>query len=255
MTLYVDVPPDQFKHGETYSLETSRGYERNKTHVFVIEEASFGDYMGQGLVGIANYKYFKDRFPNLVAFGQGTHGYEAVVIRADVPISEELQTILDGLNDYPILDEGYESEAEMEKETDAVIEEWRDISSEIVRPMLERYLERSSEEGDLNDDIFELDSIPPQLERWPDESKEEFEKRKANTVYKTEWHHIVDNVFAMMQHDSPGEWFDFDPHSGNATIKFQRIQEWLTRQPDAKIEEYLEPAIDALGPTGTLSPI
>ncbi len=85
---------------------------------FFVPFTSGSDYSGS-TVTLANYRAFKDYDVDWVHFAYGGHSTYAVVINAnklcDSEIFDEIIEILEGLEDYPIIDEDllYKVEAEL----------------------------------------------------------------------------------------------------------------------------------------------
>lgn len=237
--LYAEVPPDEFRNGETYDLST---FAQGNTPIYVVEEASYGDGMGNGTIGIANFHIFEKEHSDLVAFGRGSHNYQAVIYRSDVDPDPKLTELLEKLDAYPFLDEDFHSEVEMDKSSAAVIESFDEISDEIIVPALVRYFDADPDGGDwLEASIETLRKDPPE----GDES-----------AYTSRWDQVVDSVFYEMQQWGSGDWFDYHSSSGDASINIQRIQRWLAYQPDDRVKMFLEPALAAINiPDEAMGPI
>jgi hypothetical protein len=120
-------------------LDTSpRYWNRPKYPIAVIKLTEHSDYSGSDAEA-SNMRVLAERFPELIRI-HGSHGYEALAYDASlgpVPESEELCEVLEGLEDYPLVDDDDHSHLEMELETEAWEEDGRDDFRKALTSLLD----------------------------------------------------------------------------------------------------------------------
>lgn len=97
-----------------------------------------GDYVGSGSYARSNVRVFREMFPE----GEGTlyhvcHGsYGSEWIRFDIAAlgHHEMRKVLDGLDDYPLIDEGDHSDLECDDESEA----WENYGKDDFRRALRK---------------------------------------------------------------------------------------------------------------------
>lgn len=110
----------------------------NPIPLAVIELTEHSDYSG-GDVEASNMRVMAERFPELIRI-YGSHGYEALAYDATlgpVPESDELCEVLEGLEDYPLVDEDDHSHLEMDLEAAAWDEDGRDDFRKALTSLLD----------------------------------------------------------------------------------------------------------------------
>lgn len=92
-----------------------------------------GDYAGVGLVGESNVRSWEREFPGTYIVQYSGYGYRAILVRLSAYlIREDVRRAVDGLCEYPLLDEDDHSDLEMERggewlETDGLRDLWRSL--------------------------------------------------------------------------------------------------------------------------------
>ncbi len=114
----------------------------------------WGDYCGD-IVGRANYKYMEDNYSTnpLVFFLTGGYSSHIIVCHVSLLDNEEIKDILDGLDDYPLINDEHMSNIEMEEE-DSAWESW--IKGDLIRALDDRNIQYN-EESLYDDYRFILD--------------------------------------------------------------------------------------------------
>jgi hypothetical protein len=103
-----EINPNQF-HSLSYGdFEEVTGTPANLSEVYIIPEVtSGGDYDNSGAIERSNHRTLLKRFKKVTGVHDlyGGYGTFAIAIRADVAESnEEIKEVLDGLENYPVID-------------------------------------------------------------------------------------------------------------------------------------------------------
>lgn len=129
--------------------------------VLVIPLAMFGDYDNSCAVERSNARVLREEFPRHTIPLSGWHGRGGtLVLGTPDTIPEELRERLDGLADYPLLDEQDESEMEMEMESEAWDDYGRDDFARALIPLLAELDPGHEHDLDLSTDIGLRDAAP-----------------------------------------------------------------------------------------------
>jgi hypothetical protein len=139
------------EENRTY-LGHGRYEEWNEYH---IPNCSWGDY-GGSTVDRANCATFHEKYPEFVTLKHGGHGSEWAIVMQDSLCRmavrfDEFREDVEGLENYPVLDEEKLSEIENELET----ESWKDFyADEFVKALAEIYADRIEALGEPAADVF-----------------------------------------------------------------------------------------------------
>jgi hypothetical protein len=124
--------------GKRYPMgdfEAYKGEVTDKVTLFLLPTEMFGsDYSDGGLAALSNHKAFLEMFGNTEGVYDLYGGFNSygVAIRADVvENNSEIKIVLDGLEEYPIMDEEVFRKIETEWECAAMKEVVDDLSSKI----------------------------------------------------------------------------------------------------------------------------
>lgn len=129
--------------------------------VLVIPLAMFSDYDNSCAVERSNARVLREEFPRHTIPLSGWHGGGGtLVLGTPDTIPEELRERLDGLADYPLLDEQDESEMEMEMESEAWDDYGRDDFARALIPLLAELDPGHEHDLDLSTDIGLRDAAP-----------------------------------------------------------------------------------------------
>lgn len=121
---------------------------------FLCEALSYSDYSGTKPTNESNARVFADDFSRgegkWWVWADGGHDTTAILIRTlAYRNSSEIRDLIDGLADYPILDEDDETELEMERE----MEGWEDYGRDDFKRSLVSYLEKRFADRGVETDL------------------------------------------------------------------------------------------------------